>query len=268
MSRSRRYVLLGTVLAALAGVALVTNFTSAVAKALSWTPSPEEIANEAAHATGASTPSPIRALMETADSMMDIPFREVVIAASGHRVLPVNPTAPEDRLLLDHLTTAFDALLLWINSPDSPTRGLRRINEASSHVENELHRLLTNRDFTCSIPLSSTGKAQRSGYPDLQLTHTPTGRVTYLDPKLFEATSRASTLRTFYYEPDALTGKVQHDARHLLLGLSHDGNDGTWKFLGWELIDLHGFHVRLKAEFQGSNKALYQEKLILKKSEP
>ncbi len=206
--------------------------------------------------------------METADAMADIPFREVVLAASGHQVLPVDPASPEDRLLLDHLTTAFDALLKWINSPDSPTKGLRRINEASSHVENELHRLLTKGDFTCTIPLSSTGKAQRSGYPDLQITHTPTGRVTYLDPKLFEATSRASTLRTFYYEPDALTGKVQHEARHLLLGLSHDGNDGEWKFQGWELIDLHGFHVKLKAEFQGSNKSLYQEKLLLLKSGP
>jgi len=209
---------------------------------------------------------PIRALMETTDVMADIPFREVVLAATGHRVLPVDPASAEDRLLLDHLTTAFDALLEWINAPDSPTRGLRRINEASSHVENELHRLLTRGEFTCSIPLSSTGKAQRAGYPDLQITHTPTGRVTYLDPKLFEATSRASTLRTFYYEPDALTGKVQHDARHLLLGLSHDGKDGTWTFVGWELIDLHEFHVRLKAEFQGSNKDLYQEKLLLRKS--
>ncbi len=209
---------------------------------------------------------PIRALMETADSMADIPFREVVLAASGHAVLPVDSTSPEDRLLLDHLTTAFDALLLWMNSPDSQLHGLRRINEASSHVENELHRILTKGDFTCSIPLSRTGKAQRSGYPDLQITHTPTGRVTYLDPKLYEATSRASTLRTFYYEPDALTGKVQHEARHLLLGLAHDGQDGTWKFLSWELIDLYGFHVKLKAEFQGSNKDLYQEKLLLKKS--
>lgn len=70
----------------------------------------------------AGTASPIRALMETADTMADISFREVVLAVSGHRVLPVDPASPEDRLLLDHLTTAFDALLLWINPPDSPTR--------------------------------------------------------------------------------------------------------------------------------------------------
>lgn len=266
MSRRRRQLLLGIGVLALFCAAVVT------LAAYSFPLTFFELSVPAKHTTPIDQPtapaqsSPIRALMKTADTMADIPFREVVVAASGHRVLAVDPASPEDRLLLDHLTMAFDALLEWINSPDSPVRGLRRINEASSHVENKLHRLLTQGDFTCSIPLSSNGKAQRSGYPDLQITHTPTGRVTYLDPKLFEATSRHSTLRTFYYEPDALTGKVQHDARHLLLGISHDGKDGAWTFAGWELIDLHEFHVKLKAEFQGSNKDLYQEKLLLRKS--
>lgn len=208
----------------------------------------------------------IKELMKTSDAMEDVPFREVVQAASGHKVVRVDPSAALDQALLDHVTSACGELLKWMNAPDSPIRGLRRINEASHLVENELFRLLTKGDFTCSIPLSTLGKAQRSGYPDLQIIHTPTGRSTYLDPKLFEATSRASTLRTFYYEPDALTGKVQTDARHLLLGISHDGKDGAWTFTGWELIDLYDFHVRLKMEFQGSNKDLYQEKLLLRKS--
>ena len=204
--------------------------------------------------------------MKTSDAMEDVPFREVVQAASGHKVIKVDPALPLDQALLDHVTSACGELLQWMNAPDSPIRGLRRINEASHLVENELFRLLTKGHYTCSIPLSTLGKAQRSGYPDLQIIHTPTGRSTYLDPKLFEITSRASTLRTFYYEPDALTGKVQEDARHLLLGISHDGKDGAWAFTGWELIDLYDFHVRLKVEFQGSNKALYQEKLLLRRS--
>ena len=208
----------------------------------------------------------IKALMETSDAMEDVPFREVVLAASGHTVLPVDPASALDQALLDHVSTACAELLKWMNAGESPLRGLRRINEASRLVENELFRLLTRGDFTCSIPLTTTGKAQRSGYPDLQIIHTPSGRSTYLDPKLFEATARASTLRTFYYEPDALTGKVQEDARHILLGISHDGKDGAWTFTGWELIDLYELRVRLKVEFQGSNKALYHEKLLLRRS--
>jgi hypothetical protein len=208
----------------------------------------------------------IRALMETSQAMEHIPFREVVLAATGHQVIAVDPKAAADQAMLDHLSKAAAELLKWMNTPEAPLKNLRRINEASRHVEDKLRSLLNTGDFTCTIPLTTSGKAQRSGYPDLQITHVPSGRVTYLDPKLFEATSRASSLRTFYYEPASLTGKVQHDARHVLLGIAHDGKDGAWTFTGWELVDLHDFHVKLKAEFQGSNKDLYQEKLLLRKS--
>ena len=157
--------------------------------------------------------------------------------------------------------------ILVVGSSGTVGSELVRLLRAQGHQVSEATSRTPSRAGQVQLDVvSGTGKAQRSGYPDLQITHTPTGRVTYLDPKLFEATSRASTLRTFYYEPDALTGKVQHEGRHVLLGISHDGKDGAWTFLGWELIDLHDFHVRLKAEFQGSNKDLYQEKLRLRKS--
>ena len=208
----------------------------------------------------------IKALMETSDAMSDIPFREVVLAASGHEVLAVDRTTAADQALLDHLAAAGNALIKWMNGPENPAKNLRRINEVSRLVEDKLHLLLHQGDFTCRIPTTVKGKAQRSGYPDLMITHVPSGRVTYLDPKLYEATSKTSSLRTFYYEPNALTGKVQHAARHVLLGIFHDGKDGAWTFQGWNLMDLFDFRVRLKAEFQGSNKDLYREKLLLRSS--
>jgi hypothetical protein len=91
----------------------------------------------------------------------------------------------------------------------------------------------------------------------------PTGNIYYLDPKLFETGSAASSLRTFYFEPKTTTNKILDDARHLLVGIEHDGNDGRWKFLHWQLVDLYNFRVRLKAEFQASNKDLYRHALIL-----
>ena len=114
---------------------------------------------------------------------------------------------------------------------------------------------------------TDSGMAQfNAGYPDLMLTHIASGRICYLDPKLFESSSRASTLRTFYYQPKPQSGKVHHDAHHLLVGIEHDGNDGAWEFTGWELVDLADFHVRLKAEFQGSNRDIYRDELILRRS--
>ncbi|MES2705209.1 MAG: hypothetical protein V4726_01285 [Verrucomicrobiota bacterium] len=208
----------------------------------------------------------IQELMETSESLDGVLFRDVVKAATGYAVLPVDAPSPADTALLDHLAKAADALLLRLNDGKSPVRGLRRINEASRSVEDHLRLLLNAGDFTCTLPSTAAGAEQRSGYPDLKIVHVPSGRVTYLDPKLFEGKSRASSLRTFYYEPRALTGKIQSDARHLLLGIAHDGKDGAWTFQSWDLVDLHGFHVRLKAEFQGSNRDLYRRDLLLRRS--
>lgn len=129
-----------------------------------------------------------------------------------------------------------------------------------------MRALLNAGDFVCTRPLTASGKAQRSGYPDLQVLHRPSGRITYLDPKLFGIEARSSSLRSFYYEPNALTGKVSQPARHLLLGISHDGKAGKWAFGQWELLDLFHLQVRLKAEFQSANKDIYKEKLLLRKS--
>lgn len=208
----------------------------------------------------------IQALMETSRSMKGVPFRDVVKAATGFEILAVDPKSPADAALLEHVTKASDALISWLNQEPSPVEGLRRINEASHQVEDRLRQLLNTGDFTCTVPPTAAGKEQRSGYPDLKIVHVPTGAVTYLDPKLYEAKSRASSLRTFYYEPRTLTGKIQSDAHHLLLGIAHDGKDGAWTFLSWDLVDLHDFHMRLKAEFQGSNRDLYRPGLLLRQS--
>ena len=84
--------------------------------------------------------------------------------------------------------------------------------------------------------------------------------MAYLDPKLFEEGSRNSSLRTFYYEPKGRSSKVRDDACHFLLGIPHDGRDGAWTFGRPELVDLAGLQVRLKAEFQASNRDLYPGK--------
>ena len=209
----------------------------------------------------------VRTVMAAEELLREVPLREVVAAATGKQILPLQPDkVPADAAARAHITRAAEQVLAFLNAPDSPARGLRRINEVSSHVEEKLVALLQAGDFTCGFPKTAAGDAQRSGYPDLRLVHTPTGRVYYLDPKLYEATSETSTLRTFYYEPRALTGKVNDDACHLILGIAHDGKDGAWKFTRWRLADLHDFRVRLKAEFQASNKELYREELTVGKS--
>jgi hypothetical protein len=161
-----------------------------------------------------------------------------------------------------------DSVLDELNATNHPAHAERRINEVSAHFEEAICTALnTVPGFSCDFPKTAAGKQQRSRYPDLRLVDKATGRVVYLDPKLFEQGSRASSLRTFYYEPKRETNKVLEDAHPLLVGFEHAGKeDGRWQFLGWELVDLAHFRVRLKAEFQGSNRDVYRPEAVVGRS--
>jgi pyrimidine-nucleoside phosphorylase len=182
-----------------------------------------------------------------------IPFPEVIRASTGHRVEPLEPDRDPDARVIREIGRALDTALARMNRDDAPVRGLGRINEASAAFENELRRLLDAAPgLRCAVPETGGGEALRSGYPDLRIEETGSGRVYYLDPKLYARGSRDATFRTFYFEPKRETNKVREDARHLLAGIEHDGAEGAWKFVRWDLVDLSKFRVRLKAEFQGA----------------
>jgi hypothetical protein len=98
----------------------------------------------------------------------------------------------------------------------------------------------------------------------LRLVETATNRVFYLDPKLYAVGSRDSSFRTFYFEPKITTNKVRDDAVHLLIGFEHEPKSaGHWNFIRWDPVDLAYFKVRLKAEFQGSNRDIYRPEAII-----
>ncbi len=194
----------------------------------------------------------------------DVPFSSLIETSTGNHVLAMQPEDPADAMILAGLKEALDAVLERFNRADSPTSSEARINEVSSYFEKAiLEEVDRHPDFECSYPRTADGNLQRSGYPDLMIRHPESGRVIYLDPKLVAEGSLDSSLRTFYFTPKTKTNKVLHDANHLLVGIEHDGNTGAWKFLRWHLVDLTRFKVRLKAEFQASNKDLYLPELII-----
>ncbi len=210
-------------------------------------------------------------LLEDKERLHDIPFSEVVEAVSGCRVLAVDPEARVDAKLLSEIRSAAAGMLRSFKDPDHPIHQVGRINETSRHIEAYLlQRLNDDGRLKCTIPLNAAGETQHSGYPDLRLEHLETGRVFYLDPKVYKAGSETSSFRTFYFEPKKETNKILDDASHLILGVAHSGKtmEGSWQFDSWQLIDLSGFRVRLKAEFQASNRDLYREEAVLLQSKP
>ena len=212
--------------------------------------------------------SAVTALMDSEQQLKSIAFSEVVYAATGRHVVPLNMTNAADRELVMKIGQAMDRVLRKLNAPDGPAQKKPRINEVSALFESAMKAELNATDgFECDFPKLASGAYQRSGYPDLRLVDKKFGRVLYLDPKLFEHGSRGSSLRTFYYEPKRDTNKILDDAHHLAVGFEHDGKtNGSWRFLSWELVDLASFHVKLKAEFQASNRELYRTQSVIARS--
>ena len=206
-------------------------------------------------------------LLDTGDKLEGIPFAEVIAATSGKRVLPVDRKDKETARIIAKIGAALDGVLVEMNAADSPAKKEKRVNEMSSHFEDALRAALNATDgFLCEVPSTAAGAKQRSGYPDMRLVDKATRRIFYLDPKLYAKGSRTSSLRTFYFTPRRETNKVNDDAHHLIVAFEHDRTaDGT-TFTRWELVDLSGFKVKLKAEFEGSNRDLYRDEATVAKS--
>lgn len=194
-----------------------------------------------------------------------LPFAAVVFAATGHRILPMNKADATDAAVLEKLSRGMDEVLRRMNAADSPARGVKRINEASHYFEDAMQEVFNVLPgLRCEFAPNTRGQVQRSGYPDLRVVDVASGRSYYLDPKLYEASSRRSSFRTFYFEPRGATNKVLVDACHIVVGISHNGERGAdARFLAWELIDCSGLTVQLKAEFHAGNHDVYREEAVL-----
>ena len=207
----------------------------------------------------------IVSVLRADQELREVPFGDVVLAATGKHVLAIEAGKESDRRVVKSISEVLNAVMERMNADDSPVQNVGRINEASSHFEDMLREKLNQvPGLSCDFPRTAEGRVQRSGYPDLKLIETATKRVFYLDPKLYAAGSRDSSFRTFYFEPKVTTNKVRDDAVHLLVGFEHEPrSNGHWKFTRWDLVDLSHFKVRLKAEFQASNRDIYQPQAIV-----
>ncbi len=205
-------------------------------------------------------------LLEEDAELRGIPFSEVIFDSTGRKVLAFNPKDEVDARVAQAISAALDRVLARMNAADSPVRAIPRINEVSSHFEDMIRETLGQAPgISCDLPHTAEDRIQRSGYPDLRLVDQKSQRVFYLDPKLYAAGSRDSSFRTFYFEPRKSTNKVRDDAVHFIIGIEHEKPAGgePWKFTRWDLVDLSHFQVKLKAEFQGSNRDMYRPDAVV-----
>ena len=212
-------------------------------------------------------------LLDEDEQLRGVPFSEVIFDTTGKKVFKFDANNPVDRRVANAVSAACNETIKRLNAPDSAIQNVDRINEVSSRFEDSLRELLNvTPGLRCDFPFTAEGKLQRSGYPDLRILDLESKRVFYLDPKLYAAESRDSTFRTFYFEPKKATNKVRDDAVHFIVGFQHEprgeshSTNAMWKFTRWDLVDLSHFRVKLKAEFQGSNRDMYRPEAIVASS--
>jgi hypothetical protein len=209
-------------------------------------------------------------LLDEDQQLRGVPFSEVILDTTGKKVFRFDTNNPVDQRVAKAVGAACDGTIKRLNAPNSAIQNVDRINEVSTHFEDNLREMLNaTPGLSCDFPLTNEGKAQRSGYPDLRIVDLESNRVFYLDPKLYVVGSRDSSFRTFYFEPKKATNKVRNDAVHFIVGFQHEPRSGShsanamWKFTRWDLVDLSHFRVKLKAEFQGSNRDMYRPEAIV-----
>lgn len=203
----------------------------------------------------ATTNSPLtNTLSELVRPEKQIPFKEVILATTHHRVLDFDTNNPAHVEFQKKLLQA-----AGLAGTRAAKTGLDadRANEAGNHMEPFVRTALRDVGLPARVPVNDSGDAQVTGYPDVEIT----GAVPcYLELKTYSASTVNTTQRSFYYSPSAHP-KVTRDALHFLLAfqLEKITRDGKTVFVPvrWKLITLQDLLVDLKFEFNQSNRGLY-----------
>lgn len=195
-----------------------------------------------------------QAIAELTRPARQVPFKTVVHATTGYRVLDLDERNAAHVDLSNRLRRA-----AALAGERARLDGIAaaRANEAGNYIEKTVRQALTDAGVEARIPRTAAERAQVAGYPDIEiLSPVPC----YLELKTYSAGTANSSQRSFYYSPSA-TPKVTHDALHLLLAfeLEKVERDGKSIFVPtrWKLLTLQDLVVDLKFEFNQSNRGLY-----------
>ena len=118
--------------------------------------------------TGATTNTPTAAaLAELTKPAKQIPFKEVIHATTHHRLLDFDTNNVAHRELYQRLTAAAEAALT-----NARAAGLfsARANEAGNHMESFVKAALKTAGLVAQTPVTASGRAQSTGYPDVEIT--------------------------------------------------------------------------------------------------
>ena len=186
----------------------------------------------------------------------ELPFRDVILAATDHQILPFDDSTRAIVKEVDSWICANFANL----SKQIQFEYEGRPNELGNYLERIL-MISLERDLptiTCEMPRTAEGRAQAVGYPDGVLV--AGNHVLYFDVKIYQAKTKDTTLRSFYFQPTNQS-KIHHDAPHFLIGFEVESlggnNRSPFRIVDYSIVDIYDMNVSFKAEFNTNNKNIY-----------
>lgn len=194
--------------------------------------------------------------------LKDIPFTVAIKTLFGYEVLPFNKNNHEDVELLKCIVKAMNIAIDNAYKIGLPTA---RTNEAGNHIEPFVKNALNNVGLEAGTPITSTGKRQNAGYPDIFIKDND-NRISYLECKTYNKNNINSSFRSFYFHPSK-NPKVNHNARHFMVGFEiiteQRHKQPIYVPISWKLFTLEKILVQVKHEFNTSNKELYNSGTLL-----
>lgn len=171
----------------------------------------------------------------------EVKFSDVVKAASGKDVHPIDMNDPDDAKLVQSLAKALNNYFGLVERAGIRYHG-NRINDIGKNFEEQILEEIKKTALTVT-------KLGSSGYPDFEIQQGQ--KVVYLELKSTGNTSKSSTQhRMFYFSSGK---KIKADARHLLVQIQMEEQDNkNWKPVSWEMRDLSELSVGLKTEFNAN----------------
>ena len=194
--------------------------------------------------------------------LKDIPFPIAIKAISGHEVIAFDKKNQADKKLLDRLIKAMN---IAVKNAYKTGMLTSRPNEVGNHIEPFVKNAINNIGMKAEIPLTSNGKHQSAGYPDIIIKDID-NRITYLECKTYNQKSIGSSFRAFYFQPSK-NSKITYDARHLMVGFEIIKENRKKKSVfvptHWRLYTLEKMLVQIKHEFNASNKGMYKPEALI-----
>lgn len=192
-----------------------------------------------------------------------VPLNLVMETITGKKVIAFDNNNPMDEALLSTLIIVAKQTGDEINKTGIASR---RANEVGNRIENFVLNSLNANSFRAETPKTKSGRAQSTGYPDIYFCD-QANRHNYLECKTYNIESIDTSLRSFYLSPSK-DPKIIYDAHHFVLSYEifeagRIKGENIYKCKSWKILSIDKLNLNVKYEFNASNKALYDESLIL-----